>query len=87
MKNIVPPENYFIPEPLERAIKALVEQYNRHRYHVSLNNPTPADVYSGRPKEILNRRAKIKRDTLADRRFMAQQTRLAAGLSSIRPRV
>jgi transposase InsO family protein len=80
MKNIVLLENYFMPEPLERAITAFVEHYNHHRYHESLNNLTPADVYSGRSKEILNRRAKIKRDTLAVRRFMAQQTRLAAGL-------
>lgn len=57
-----------------------ITQYNHHRYHESLNNLTPADVYFGRAKEVLNRREKIKRDTLAARRFMAQQTRLAAGL-------
>ena len=80
MKNIVLLENYFLPEALERAIRSFVEQYNHHRYHESLNNLTPADVYFGRAKEVLNRREKIKRDTLAARRFMAQQTRLAAGL-------
>ena len=80
MKNILLLENYFLPEALERAIRSFVEQYNHHRYHESLNNLTPADVYFGRAKEILNRREKIKRDTLAARRFMAQQTRLAAGL-------
>ena len=80
MKNILLLENYFLPEELERAIRAFVEQYNQQRYHESLNNLTPADVYFGRAKEILNRREKIKRDTLAARRFMAKQTRLAAGL-------
>ena len=80
MKNVVLLENYFLPEELERAIRAFVEQYNQQRYHESLNNLTPADVYFGRAKEILNRREKIKRDTLAARRFMAKQTRLAAGL-------
>ena len=53
MKNIVLLENYFMPEPIERAIRAFVEQYNHHRYHESLNNLTPADVYFGRAKEIL----------------------------------
>ena len=80
MKNIELLENYFMQEPLERAIRAFVEQYNHHRYHESLNHLTPADVSFGRAKEILDRREKIKRDALAARRFMAKQTRLAAGL-------
>jgi putative transposase len=56
MKNIVLRENYFMPEPLERATRALVAKYNHYRYHESLNNLTPADLHFGRAKEILSRR-------------------------------
>jgi putative transposase len=38
------------------------------RYHESLNNVTPADVYHGRQKEILAKREQIKRRTLKARR-------------------
>jgi len=41
-----------------------VEYYNNHRYHESLNNVTPADVYFGRNREILTKRDHIKRKTL-----------------------
>jgi putative transposase len=45
-----------------------VEYYNFHRYHESLNNVTPADVYFGRAKEIETKREKIKRHTFEQRR-------------------
>jgi putative transposase len=41
-------ENYFLPGELEVQIKAFVGHYNHHRYHESLQNLTPADVYDGR---------------------------------------
>jgi len=43
--------------------------YNDHRYHESLNNVTPADVYFGREHEVLDRRRKIKQKTLLKRRM------------------
>ena len=48
MKNRILLENYFLPGDLERQITAFVEHYNHRRYHESLNNLTPADVYFGR---------------------------------------
>jgi hypothetical protein len=38
------------------------------RYHESLDNLTPADVYFGRDQSILNARRQIKRKTIEERR-------------------
>jgi len=35
---------------LETQIDSFIEYYNHQRYHESLNNMTPADVYLGHPK-------------------------------------
>ena len=61
-------ENYYLPGALERAVAAFVEHYNHHRYHESLDNLTPADVYFGRDQRILNTRRDIKLKTIAERR-------------------
>ena len=37
---------------LERQIESFVDHYNHHRYHESLKNVTPADVYFGRAQSI-----------------------------------
>ena len=42
--------------------------YNHERYHESLDNLTPADVYYGRGQEILEERALIKQSTMTQRR-------------------
>ena len=49
-------------------IGAFAENYNRQRYHKSLNNLTPEDVYMGRDKTILSGRQEIQRETLRQRR-------------------
>jgi transposase InsO family protein len=45
----------------DHKIEAFVEHYNHVRYHESLNNLTPADVYFGRAETILAERERIKR--------------------------
>jgi len=68
MKNIVKLQHYYSPSELERAISEWVEYYNNQRYHESLKNVTPADVYFGRDKEVLEKRNNLKEKTLALRR-------------------
>ena len=68
MKNVVKLENYYSPWELERAIALFVDYYNHRRYHESLGNVTPADMYEGRQVEVLTRRERIKRQTLERRR-------------------
>ena len=69
MKNRVLLENYYLPGDLERQIEAFVEHYNNHRYHESLGNLTPADVYHGRGAQILSMRKEIKKQTIRQRRL------------------
>ena len=69
LKNRILLENYFLPGDLEAQISAFVDHYNHQRYHESINNVTPADVYFGRDKAILKQRERIKRETLETRRL------------------
>ena len=69
LKNRILLENYYLPGDLENQIYALVEHYNHHRYHESISNLTPADVYFGRGQIILMKREKIKRKTIEHRRL------------------
>ena len=48
LKNRILLENYHLPGDLEAHIGNFVEHYNHRRYHESLKNLTPADVYFGR---------------------------------------
>jgi transposase InsO family protein len=72
LKNRILLENYFFQEDLEAQIAAFVEHYNHRRYHESLENLTPADVYFGRGQTILLERERIKRDTIKQRRLNHQ---------------
>ena len=69
LKNRILLENYFFPEDLKAQIEAFVDHYNHHRYHESINNLTPADVYFGRGQAILQQRQRIKRKTIERRRL------------------
>ena len=72
LKNRILLENYFLPGDLEAQIAAFVDYYNNHRYHESIDNLTPADVYFGHGKAILVERERIKRQTIAERRLQHQ---------------
>jgi transposase InsO family protein len=73
MENQILLENYYPPGQLELSIGEFVKYYNNHRYHESLDNLTPADVYFGRGPALLKRRENIKRKTIEQRRRLHQQ--------------
>jgi transposase InsO family protein len=60
----------------EAQIEAFVHHYNHQRYHESLKNVTPSDVYLGRDKAILQQRERGKRKTL-EARCLHHSTRAA----------
>jgi len=70
MKNQILLNNYYLPGELQEHLQRFVSYYNHERYHESLNNLTPADVFYGRGAEILEQREMIKQNTLALRRRM-----------------
>ncbi len=74
LKNRILLENYYLPGDLEAQIEAFVGHYNHHRYHESLGNLTPADVYFGRGPTILLKRERIKRQTIEHRRLQYRKT-------------
>jgi putative transposase len=69
LKNCILLENYYLPRHLDQQIAAFVEHYNHVRYHESIENVTPADVYFGRAQMILAERRRIKLATIANRRL------------------
>jgi putative transposase len=70
LKNSILLENYYLPGDLENQIEAFVADYNHRRYHESIENLTPADVYFGRGQTILLERERIKRKTIQNRRLL-----------------
>jgi transposase InsO family protein len=73
LKNRILLENYYLPGDLEAQIEAFVADYNHRRYHESIGNLTPADVYFGRGQTILLQRERIKRQTIAQRCLQHQR--------------
>ncbi len=74
LKNRILLENYYLPGDLRQKIDAFVEHYNHRRYHESLQNLTPADVYFGRGQTILQQRERIKRKTIETRRLLHRKS-------------
>jgi transposase InsO family protein len=69
LKNVINLDHYYYPWELEKQLEEFVEYYNHERYHESIDNLTPADVYAGRREFILNEREEIKRKTMKMRRM------------------
>ncbi len=61
-------ENYYHPEQLINGIDDFVVYYNHQRYHESLQNVTPSDVYFGRQEQIFQKGALIKQQSLKRRK-------------------
>lgn len=74
LKNRILLENYYLPGDLRQQIDAFVEHYNHPRYHESLKNLTPADVYFGRDETILRQRERIKQKTIEKRRLLHRKS-------------
>ena len=68
MKNKILLQNCYSPSELEKAMAQFVEYYYKERYHESLENLTPADIYFGKVEEVLTRREEIMRNTMRQRR-------------------
>ena len=60
LKNRILLEHCYLPGDLEAQIDNFVGHYNHCRYHESLGNITPADVYFGRGQTILLKRQRVK---------------------------
>ena len=59
--------HYFCPSELEEAIAQWVKYYNERRFHESLDNLTPRDVYLGKGEEIKRLRETIKQNSINKR--------------------
>ncbi len=77
LKNRILLEHYYLPSELERQINEFVIHYNARRYHESLNNLTPEDVWRGRGPSILDHRRNIKEKTLKLRKQLYFERRTA----------
>jgi putative transposase len=73
LKNRILLENYFLEEELKAAIAVFIDHYNNHRFHESISNLKPVDVYFGRGETILAERRRIKQHTIQSRRLTHQR--------------
>ena len=72
LKNVIKLDNYYTPGELKYRLSEFIDYYNHKRYHESLNNLTPADIYFGRRANKLMRREIIKKETIKKRRINYQ---------------
>ena len=67
MKNVIKLNLYSYPSELENAIDQWVEYYNEKRFHESLDNLTPRDVYLGQGEKSKKIRETIKKNLINQR--------------------
>lgn len=68
MKSVIKLSLYDCPSVLKAEIGKYVHYYNKHRYHESLGNVTPDDVYYGRRGSIIKARDEKKKQTYLARK-------------------
>jgi len=68
MKNLILLDHYSSPSELTERIREWVDYYNHQRYHEAIDNVTPADKFYGRDDLVLERREKVRRETMKVRR-------------------
>ncbi len=68
MKNLILLDHYYAPSELNERIREWVDYYNHQRYHEAIDNVTPADRFYGRDHIVLERRGKVRRETMRVRR-------------------
>jgi putative transposase len=68
MKNLILLDHYYAPSELTERIREWVDYYNHERYHEAIDNVTPSDKYYGRDRMVLERREKVRRETMRMRR-------------------
>lgn len=77
MKDKILLDHYYLPSDLKNEINNFITNYNTRRYHESLNNLTPEDVWLGRGDNILAQRRAIKDKTIKLRKQLYQQQKAA----------
>jgi len=77
MKDKILLEHYYMPGDLKLSIEEFVTHYNTRRYHESLNNLTPEEVWLGKGEILLQQRRKIKEETLNLRKRLYWQKKAA----------
>ena len=76
MKNVVKLDNYSSTSQLEVQMEEFVKYYNYQRYHESLQNLTPSEVYFGTGQKKLKQRKLIKNRTMDARKKQFQKNQL-----------
>jgi putative transposase len=77
LKNRILLEQSYLPGELEQQIAEFVTHYNTRRYHESLKNLTPEEVWCGRGQAILDDRRKLKEKTLKLRKQLYDDRKTA----------
>lgn len=68
LKSVVKLHIYDCPNSLKREVGMFISHYNKNRYHESLGNVTPDDVFYGRREKIVKERDEKRRLTFMRRK-------------------
>lgn len=68
LKSVVKLHVYGCPSKLKAEIGKFISHYNKNRYHESLGNVSPDDVFYGKRNEIIKRRKEKQQKTFMERK-------------------